>query len=336
VQQQLVSYPLGVDKRRAQLREAIIELQEKDSHTPSVPVMAAHTGIETDEVVALLRLWPATSLDAVTPEYIHEISGQTLEEPDFVEQELERMEREEAIDEIFNSSALKDNEKILLSVTYGIFHRSLQGAELTLKGQTIFTYPYNEKDFLAAIRDKTSQVKISTEILGLSPTYASSVHDRALSKARKAFQGHPNFSDYDPRTEIDDRALEDQRQEVIDQALALSPDKPLGDQDIRKLRQQGKFCSKQVLYELFDSLPDFQKACGFSPDKGRVSRGMTSQEIVELALQIQADGPLTIPEIKRLSKEGKFVSMASIYSKFGSVPAFYEACGFSTKKITES
>jgi len=62
---------------------------------------------------------------------------------------------------------------------------------------------------------------------------------------------------------------------------------------------------------------------------------MSNEQIVNLALEISPDKPLTIPELERL-ETGTFPNLAVLYKRFGSMYGFYEACGFRTTDWTKS
>lgn len=85
-------------------------------------------------------------------------------------------------------------------------------------------------------------------------------------------------------------------------------------------------CSEARIKLLFGSLLEFQRACGFEPDRGQLSRSMSPEDIINLALEIRPDAALITNEVKVLSRWGEFVSYQSISTKFGGMPAFRAAC----------
>lgn len=245
-------------------------------------------------------------------------------EPDFVDDELDRMEIEDTIDAIFSSSELSDVEKIVLSLQYEVFHPSLCGAEVHSKGTT-FIYPYTEEEFNTVLTKFQNLETLSIDLFGRSEGYAYAAHSRGIARARTLLLKDPAFS-----LEVDDsieERLEEERKAVVAAALEVSPNKRIGSTLLRVLRKTGDFPYREsYICELFGTLMNFHKRCGFEPDKGQVARGMSPEDIVNFALEIRPDASLNTNEVKVLSRRGLFVSYQSIATNFGGMPAFREAC----------
>jgi hypothetical protein len=119
--------------------------------------------------------------------------------------------------------------------------------------------------------------------------------------------------------------------DLINFALANSPDKPITQALIEKFSKEGKFVSIRTIKERFGTLSEFQRQCGFevvSAEKNDELYELSNDEIVELAQTLSPDKKLASKGIDHLSAEGKFLSRKTIRKRFGSLEAFYEACGF--------
>ncbi len=118
-------------------------------------------------------------------------------------------------------------------------------------------------------------------------------------------------------------------EEIVDLALSLKPDGPLKDGGLSELSKAGRMPTKSNLVKRFGSIAGFQRACGFKVREARFDiSALTPDGLVDLALSLKPDGPLTNNEIIALRKEGKFPSQSVIKRLFGSMWAFREACGF--------
>lgn len=117
--------------------------------------------------------------------------------------------------------------------------------------------------------------------------------------------------------------------ELISRALELSPDKPLAANVIDKLTKEGLFPNRFYIINRFGSLKLFQEACGFDIEQ------LSKEKLIEMALELSPDKPLTTLMISELSKADDFASPSSVTKIFGSIKAFQEACGFSTKKPSD-
>lgn len=112
-------------------------------------------------------------------------------------------------------------------------------------------------------------------------------------------------------------------EELVALAQYISPQEPLGYGEIEKLSKAGEFASIPTLMKRFGSLVEFRKACGFEIEQRSINgKKMTNEEIIVLAKELKSSGSLDSTEIEALSKEGKFVSVSTIGSRFGSIKAF--------------
>lgn len=314
------------------LPKIIDEWREEHGHTPSVAELSETTKLNRDTVLGLLALNTQTFPldDQQEMSIMDESEEPTLLEDDFVDAQLDRVELEDATDTIFASKELNDNEKIVLSLMYEIFHPSLCGAEMVSSDRTkVFTYPYTAEDFYAILgKDQVSAKMLGAQVLGSSLAHISKLHMLGLRKARRLLAADPSFQDLDIMHRTGNTlTLEQEQQQVIARALAISPDKPLDSGDLVTLSKAGRLPNTHVIAELFGSIPEFQKACGFLPKKGLFG-AMDNETIVQLALQFSPDKPLRSGTIGQLAKERKFISYSTIKTRFGSIRAFHKACGF--------
>jgi superfamily II DNA or RNA helicase len=117
--------------------------------------------------------------------------------------------------------------------------------------------------------------------------------------------------------------------ELIDLADTLSPGAKIGSSRIKELSKQKAFVSEATIVKRFGSLREFHKARGFeTEDRKGVRAGLSNDELIEMAKSISPEKPLTSPEIAKLGKEGRFVSVTTVQKKFGSMREFQKACGF--------
>ena len=117
--------------------------------------------------------------------------------------------------------------------------------------------------------------------------------------------------------------------ELVSLALLLSPKAPLTIPQLSRLSSDKKFISGAAVIKRFGSMYEFYKACGFDIT---VRRGMTADEIVALALALKPDKPIGSGEMNVLSKQKQFPSAPTVISRFGSLIAFHQACGFGAQK----
>jgi superfamily II DNA or RNA helicase len=180
--------------------------------------------------------------------------------------------------------------------------------------------------------------ELIAEALRISPDKPLSAEDiKYLSKTgnfiglgglRSRFGSLANFKKAcgfeDPKLERAEITAE----EIIDEALLISPDKPLTFSVIRKLSQEGKFYSNHTIVEIFGSLGEFKKACGFEASKKIDFKTESNEDLIERAVSLSPDKPLSQKDINKLSQQGVFVSAPTIASRFGSIREFHAACGF--------
>ncbi len=119
---------------------------------------------------------------------------------------------------------------------------------------------------------------------------------------------------------------------IIATALAISPDKPLSDTAIKKLVAEGRFPGGSTILKKFGGIIEFQRACGFDV---KPFSEKTNEELIDLARELSPDAPLTIQTLTELSKDKLFVGIDSVRKRFGSIPEFQEACGFTRIKVQQ-
>lgn len=125
-------------------------------------------------------------------------------------------------------------------------------------------------------------------------------------------------------------------EEIITQALAIQPDRPLTVDDITVLSKEKRFVSTRTIRERFGSISAFQRACGFTLDREIVEarrdfKSVSDKEVVALAVMLSPDKALTTKRIQQLAKEGIFPSYSTINKRFGSLNAFQRACGLESR-----
>lgn len=310
------------------INTAVKEMHNETGIFPSSAEIAERLAMEPGRV-AMLRGIGRQVVSVYSP--IFDDSDFTIDsmlsaEEDPVGRELEEVDKQDALDILFTSDALTDTEKIALSLENRYFHPSLRGAELTVQGKLVFTYPYDDETFNGIAGRRFTLSDFCRTTLGVSNNYLYRPYNNALRKARSLLQGTPVAEIYNGKDIFEEE--EARRAEIISMALELSPDRRLGTREINELSRQGLISSDNEISYLFGSIPEFQQACGFKPDIMIMSRNMTNEQIIELALELQPESPLTTPQIRALSKAEKFVSFELIHRRFGSVPEFQEACGF--------
>ncbi|HET6730645.1 MAG TPA: DEAD/DEAH box helicase, partial [Nitrososphaeraceae archaeon] len=123
------------------------------------------------------------------------------------------------------------------------------------------------------------------------------------------------------------------RERLIALAQEISPEKALTVSAIRELSKLGQFPSTTTIKKLFGEVSNFQEACGF--DTRNKFNSNDNTELIELAKKISPNEPLNADAIAELAKQQKFVSGHVIRSRFGSLQAFQEACGFKIGPSTD-
>lgn len=324
-----VGIPVNVGKQLVELAAAVEALTEENGIAPSISAVAARLKLQKSTVIGLTAL---RSDFAYLDEPIGDNSetiGDTLEEDDFVSAHLDRMEREDALNILFTSNELDDKEKIILSLQYKTFHSSLRGAEYSVGKQTVFVYPHD----IAVFETLTAG---SASIGALLHETTAAVKQRcthALRKARSVLISHELYQEYAETEALEIRAKEEaehnERQELISLAHELSPQKRLGAKQVQELFSSGAFpASPKHVARLFGSFAAFQEACGFQPKRKPNLKDVSNEDLIALALELRPSGPLSNGDIAALCKEGKFISLGTIKSRFGNPTEFRRQCGF--------
>lgn len=119
--------------------------------------------------------------------------------------------------------------------------------------------------------------------------------------------------------------------EVIDLAISLSQGKRIREKEMKEWSTDGIFLSTATIFSRFGSLANFNRACGLEAG----FKGMEIDEILSLARKIKSDGPILHKDIEELSKQGVFPSAETINTRFGSMRAFHEACGFAARGVPD-
>ncbi|HSX47858.1 MAG TPA: DEAD/DEAH box helicase family protein [Patescibacteria group bacterium] len=124
-------------------------------------------------------------------------------------------------------------------------------------------------------------------------------------------------------------------EELIELALQISPEKPLTYEEINELSKEHKFPSSATISRRFGSITEFQRLCGFEVKDINYFNNFSDEEIINLALSLSPEKPLSQDAIAVFSKERKFPSSATINKRFGKLIDFHRACGFEVIDLTE-
>ena len=328
-----VSAPINLWQELRDLVAQRERLTEMHGTPPDIATLSKALGIRAGKTLGLLALTSeSVSLDAEIEDGNELTLASTLREESFVDDELDRMERQDALDELFGGNYLSDIEKVALSVHYKLYHPSLRGA--VIDGQnTTFTYPHTEEDFNTFAENHTT-IRSLAKALGMNETALANCHKRGLLACRQVLIENPVFDEYGHVDTPEARAMQErerqERQELISLALELSPKKRLGTTKIDALYRAGDFTvTSKTIISTFGSIEDFHEACGFTPKPSLGHKKITNEELVSLALELRPDGPLSHTDILELSRRGSFVSIHTVKKRFGSLPAFHKQCGFS-------
>ena len=150
-----------------------------------------------------------------------------------------------------------------------------------------------------------------------------------VDKIKRMFGSMLNFQRACGFEVVDRSDLNDlTKEEIIQLAKEISPDEPLVYSSIRELSMNSEFPSPRRIKDMFSSLSNFQRACGFEVVDRSDLNDLTKEEIIQLAKEISPDEPLSLRTITLLSKEGKFITNSKIINMFGSLSNFQRACGF--------
>ncbi|HEY8885914.1 MAG TPA: DEAD/DEAH box helicase [Candidatus Microsaccharimonas sp.] len=113
-------------------------------------------------------------------------------------------------------------------------------------------------------------------------------------------------------------------EDIVALAKELSPDRPIGINEIKIMANGNQFPSEQVIVNRFGNIINFQLACGFNIVSWR---SFSNEDLVQIALHLSPDKPLLSPTIDDLSRD-EFPSKGTIKNRFGSMKDFHNACGF--------
>mgnify|MGYP001212712304 FL=1 len=120
------------------------------------------------------------------------------------------------------------------------------------------------------------------------------------------------------------------RSEIIELARDLSPDKYMIIDDINTYSKMKLLPSQAFIAEMFGSLRQFQKEAW-----GREWtdwKQYSPEQLIELALELSPDKPLTTKTIEELSKNKLFPYQSVISEAFGSLREFQIRCGFNQRE----
>ena len=115
-------------------------------------------------------------------------------------------------------------------------------------------------------------------------------------------------------------------QDFIDLARSISPNKPLTGGVIKNL-DRTQFPDAGYIHQRFGSLTEFQRACGFAVQP--TWSKYTDEEIIELAKQLNPEGPIAKKDIDETSIMD-FPGYREIIRRFKTLADFHNACGFKT------
>lgn len=116
-------------------------------------------------------------------------------------------------------------------------------------------------------------------------------------------------------------------EQIFELARQLSPDAALRVGDISNFSKEGAFPSVLYIYKRFSSITDFQRACGFDIPTARDWRGVTAEELIEIARVLKPGEPITAEDIDNYSRD-VFPSSRVIRKVFGGIKKFQEALGY--------
>ncbi len=120
------------------------------------------------------------------------------------------------------------------------------------------------------------------------------------------------------------------REELVELALSISPDRPLQKREIEALSAEGRFAGAKKIRTLFGSIAEFQKACGFGADNRKETIQLTNNDVIARALELSPSAPLKRTQIRQLSSSGAFPSLSNVLKRFGTLAEFHQACGFTS------
>jgi superfamily II DNA or RNA helicase len=229
-------------------------------------------------------------------------------------------------DIIFGSETESTNHGITIHTNHGDFDFDIMTINLLEKYKDLLSNKIERVDWAEWTNEQIVSHALSLKTdgpLSYLEIDELSKEGRFLSgpTIKKRFGSIFNFIEACGFTQIswDDASDED----LIAKALELSSDTALSQRVIKKLPRE-IFPAPGYIERRYGSLLKFQEMCGFAVKK----TGIDQDGIVAQALAISPTKPLTTSEISELSKERKLPSLPTIIDRFGSLDAFYEACGF--------
>ena len=120
-------------------------------------------------------------------------------------------------------------------------------------------------------------------------------------------------------------------EDIIAQAIILSPDEPLSYAKIKEFQDQGLFVSKGTIANRFGNLKKFNYACGYKPNenghfkKVRDQFMHSSDSVIQRAVELNMVRPLQKKDVEELSKAGDFVSYDTVLKFFGGMSGLNQA-----------
>lgn len=297
---------------------AVRKLRQNDAE-PSHAAIAKEMDV-TEATVRALQIALAEVGDYETEEW----SATAMLEPDFVDEALDAIEREEILAGLLTSNELTISERQILSLYYQVFCSALAGSELVVKnnGEAV-EYPRTKEAFdeFARFFDNFDNM---AKTLNSTAAIVGKTHRTALAKARIVLQDNAAFDTYG---RVSPRQLREEAEErllLIQKAVELSPDAALSEEAMKQLTTLAR------IQYLFGSVTEFQSQCGFAPDKKAVMRRMTNAEIIERARQANPEGKtLHRKRLEELAVEGVIPRQKTLKTRFGSTAEFNRQCGFS-------
>ncbi|HET7302693.1 MAG TPA: hypothetical protein VFI74_05180 [Candidatus Saccharimonadales bacterium] len=320
------TFPYSQVARLSNFKHELRQLREAGQPFPSVDAWCERLSLGRDTVLGLLSVsQEQLYLDDTDKAQVETEGQRVLHHEDFSDDLIDQLNNKAMVAAVFSAAPLSLEQKVVLSVCYGVFNEALAGQALSREGEVIMTYPDTPEDLEALCKKFPSLTAIGSEMLGMHAEHARRLHDRALLKVRDFLRQH---SAYDTLDRID--IYEVERQALVDAALLLSPDKRLGVQGIRQAASDGALpAGEERICKLFGSIPAFQRACGFTPDRGQaVTRALSDDEIIAMAKKLQPDQPLRARQIRDYSRLNQFVSLQTVLGRWDSLPNFQRACGF--------
>lgn len=120
--------------------------------------------------------------------------------------------------------------------------------------------------------------------------------------------------------------------ELIQLAKQLQPQEPLTISQIRFLSKENKFPSTTTIVNRFGLVTEFQRQCGFDVYDRMEWKKWSNQELIDYALELSPDEPITRAKLDLLSRQGIFISSTPLAVRFGSISNFQRRCGFEVRE----